>query len=147
MRLLVDRVKSNTVATLSAVYLDGAHQCDGLEPPFQLEKIAGKTRIPAGVYRVGVRKVGGFHAKYAERFPAFHRGMLEILNVPNFTAVLIHCGNTYLDTKACLLTGQAAKGKLELAQSALTYERLYRAVIDAAEQGQLVIEYRDSDRA
>lgn len=147
MRLLVDRIKSNSHATLSAVYIDGKYLCDGLEDEYRAVKVPGETRIPAGVYRVGVRKVGGFHAKYATRFAAFHRGMLHVLNVPGFEYILIHCGNTERDTAGCLLVGQAVRGQLALAKSALTYERVYRAVIDAAERGDLEIEYRDSDRA
>lgn len=146
MHLLVDRIKSDATATLSAVYLDGRHQCDGLEDEYRAVKVAGETRIPAGTYRIGVRKVGGFHEKYTARFSAFHRGMLQVLNVPGFDGILIHCGNTEHDTAGCLLVGQAAKGKLELVLSSVTYEQLYKEVIGAAERGELTIEYRDSDR-
>lgn len=146
MKLLVDRVQSNSDATLSAIYIDGAYVCDGLEDEHRAKKVSMETRIPEGVYKVGVRKEGGFNAKYSERFKSFHKGMLHVQKVPNFEYILIHCGNTDDDTAGCLLVGQAAKGKLELVQSALTYESFYKKVISAALAGDLTIEYKDSDR-
>jgi Family of unknown function (DUF5675) len=57
-------------------------------------KIPGKTAISAGRFRLIV--------DWSERFQkyAFH-----ILNVPNFSGVRMHSGNTDKDTDGCLLTG------------------------------------------
>lgn len=146
MKILVDRIKSDNDATLSVIYIDGVFICDGLEDEYREKKVMHETRIPAGTYKVTLRKEGGFHARYQKRFSSFHRGMLWVRDVPNFEYILIHCGNTDDNTSGCLLVGQAARGKLELVQSALTYERFYKKVVDSAEAGTLTIEYKDSDR-
>ena len=63
-------------------------------------KIAGKTAIPAGTYLV--KKTMS---------PRFKKVLPEILNVPNYTGVRIHAGNTAADTEGCLLLGfNHAKG-------------------------------------
>ncbi|KKM64276.1 hypothetical protein LCGC14_1503000 [marine sediment metagenome] len=75
-----------------------------IEDPYQSEKKRGNTRIPAGIYDLGIRKVGGFHTRYKRRYPEMHKGMIEIMDVPNFKYVLVHSGNTHHDTAGCLLT-------------------------------------------
>jgi hypothetical protein len=59
-------------------------------------KIQNETAIPAGRYRVIVDWSIRF-SKYA-----FH-----LLDVPNYTGIRIHSGNTDQDTDGCLLAGQA----------------------------------------
>lgn len=148
MRILVNRFISDRDATLSAVSIDGVGECFGLEDEYRAHKIPAETRIPAVVYHVGVRTWGGTHIRYAKRFPALHRGMLEVMNVLNFTDILIHIGNTDDDTAGCLLVGQPPadlSGPLILKSSALAYGRLYSKVIGAALAGTLTIEYKDND--
>jgi hypothetical protein len=58
-------------------------------------KIPEETAIPAGRYRVIVDWSNRFR-KYS-----FH-----ILDVPNFSGIRIHSGNTAEDTEGCLLVGQ-----------------------------------------
>ena len=149
MRVTIDRFKSDADATLSKVNVDGQFICFGLEDEFRAEKIVNETRIPAGRYKVGVRKEGGFHQRYSEKFAEFHRGMLHILDVPGFEYILVHVGNTAEDTAGCLLVGMNASvddGELRVTSSTLAYQKLYPLVIDAAENGELEIEYIDNDR-
>lgn len=149
MIITVDRIKSDSDATLSKVDVDGQFVCFGLEDEYREEKVAKETRIPAGRYRVGVRTEGGFHKKYSARFPDMHRGMLHVLDVPNFQFILIHIGNTDEDTAGCLLVGlhaAADDGELRVTSSKLAYMQLYPMVIGAAERGALEIVYVDSDR-
>ncbi len=148
MIIIVDRFHSDDDATLSLVKVDGRFVCFGLEDEYRADKMAGETRIPAGVYRVGLRTTGGFHARYSERFP-WHAGMLHVLDVPGFEFILIHIGNTDEDTAGCLLVGFGASGErsdLRVVTSRRAYEDLYRRVVGAAADGTLEIEYRDSDR-
>ena len=149
MIITVDRFKSDSDATISKVSVDGRFVCFGLEDEYRDEKVASETRIPAGRYKVDVRREGGFHARYTARFPNFHRGMLHVTDVPGFTFILIHIGNTDEDTAGCLLVGLNAAiddGELRVTSSKLAYQKLYPMVIDAAERGELEIEYLDSDR-
>lgn len=150
MIITVDRIKSDSDATLSKVDVDGQFVCFGLEDEYREEKVASETRIPAGRYKVGLRTEGGFHTRYTKKFPGMHRGMLHVLNVPNFKFILIHIGNTDEDTAGCLLVGLNAAvddGELRVTSSRLAYQKIYPIVVDAAERGELEIDYIDSDRA
>lgn len=81
--------------TIGKLYIDGAYFCDTLEDTVRTgEKIAGKTAIPAGTYKVKMTWS-----------PRFKRYLPEILNVPNFSGVRIHAGNSALDTDGCVLLG------------------------------------------
>lgn len=149
MHILVDRIHSDFDATLSTVYIDGKFACFGLEDEYRKAKVAAETRIPAGTYNIGVRATGGFHGRYTARFPEFHKGMLQVLDVPGFDYILIHIGNTEHDTAGCLLIGLGAtiSGSVTLQTSTTAYRRFYNRVIAAALAGEVTIEYRDSDNA
>lgn len=147
--IVVDRFTSDNESTISLISVDGQFVCFGLEDEHRAKKLYGETRIPAGVYDVRARTWGGFHERYANRY-AWHKGMLEIRNVPGFTDILIHIGNTDKDTAGCLLVGvgcYAAESNMSLQASALAYEQLYRQVIDSALAGQLRMHIINNDAA
>jgi hypothetical protein len=148
MRILVNRITSDSEATLSTISIDDKFECFGLEDEYREEKVAGETRIPAGTYQVGVRAEGGFHNRYSAKYPDFHRGMLQVLDVPNFEYILIHVGNTDADTAGCLLVGDNATtaGRITIPSSGSAYKSIYPKLIDAAEAGELSITYVDNDR-
>lgn len=148
MNITVTRAAAGRNTTLSEIAVDGAFVCYGLEDKAQKLKIKGKTRIPAGEYCVKLRKEGGFHSRYKERF-ASHKGMLHIQNVTGFEYILIHCGNTHEDTEGCLLVGAKvifddACMDFELKESAVAYTKLYNKVVQAAEAGNLTINFIDN---
>ena len=147
MDIKVTRFVSDNDATLSLVSIDGEFQCFGLEDEFRLNKIHGETRIPAGKYKVGIRDVGGFHGRYLDRFPLFHKGMLQVLDVPGFDYILIHIGNTDEDTAGCLLVGAGCNsvGEMTISSSSVAYSALYKKVCISAREGNLSIEYVDND--
>ncbi|MCP4258133.1 MAG: hypothetical protein GY774_11650 [Planctomycetes bacterium] len=149
MKIDVDRFISDEDSTISKVMVDNQFVCFGLEDEFREEKIVDETRIPAGTYQVSLRTEGGFHQRYTNRFPEFHRGMLHIRNVPNFEFILIHCGNTDEDTSGCLLVGTQANtdhGNMSVISSTIAYRKFYPLVVDAAESGDLSITFTDNDR-
>lgn len=149
MRITVERFVSDDDTTVSLIFLDGAFCCFGLEDEHREEKIARETRIPAGTYAIKLRTAGGMNARYGRRFPDFHRGMLWLQDVPNFTWIYIHVGNTDDHTAGCLLVGEGAMcsptADMSVQASVRAYERLYREVVDAAEAGELDIEIIDRD--
>lgn len=146
MKILVNRSFQSENTTISSILVDGEHQCFGLENPANYPKIAGKTRIPDGTYRVGLRTVGGKHKRYAELYPNWHRGMLHIRDVPNFQYVLIHIGNYHRDTDGCLLVGETianhAAFEYIIGNSRVAYEKLYARVVAAANNDTLIIEFK-----
>ena len=147
MNIKVVRIKSNNDATLSVVYIDNSFQCFGIEDEHREEKLANETRIPAGTYKIGVRTVGGFNNRYTTKFPDFHQGMLQVLDVPNFEYILIHIGNTDDDTSGCLVVGENAHTSITIKNSSSTnaYKKLYKKVIKQALIGEVNITYVDDD--
>jgi len=151
MRLVLERFSSGPESTLGLLFLDGAFQCFCCEDESRKVKVPGKTRIPPGEYHIAVRTEGGFHARYSQRFPDFHKGMLHVLDVPGFEWVLIHVGNTHEDTAGCLLVGAGAQAYLEggghILSSVPGYKALYGKVFDAALARRLTIEIVERDTA
>lgn len=148
MHIRVDRVLSDADSTASEVFVDGVKVCYGLEDEPRDIKVSGETRIPAGKYKIGLRRIGGFHERYLRRYPGMHEGMLHILDVPGFEYILIHCGNNDADTAGCLLVGTdvvTTHGGMRLINSSNAYRKLYALVIDSALADTLTIEFVDKD--
>lgn len=149
MEIQVKRFTSDADTTISQIFVDGQFVCFGLEDEFRVKKVENETRIPAQKYGVGVRTAGKHHLQYMKRFQEFHKGMLHILNVPNFEYILIHCGNTHADTSGCLLVGMGAvtdPENMSISNSVTAYKKLYTMVIDSALAGTLSIVLIDDDQ-
>lgn len=96
MELTLNRIFLGSSATIGELYVDGEHIADTLEDRVRPEgeKIYGKTAIPEGTYEMVL--------SYS---PRFKKILPEILNVPNFTGIRIHCGNSSADSSGCILVG------------------------------------------
>lgn len=125
--------------------------CYTLEDEQRALKVKGETRIPAGTYKIELRKEGGFHGRYDKKYPGIHRGMLHITDVPGFEYILIHTGNTDEHTAGCLIVGDSQENNLILrdgfvGKSVNAYKRIYPAIAKAIDQGEEVeIKYIDYD--
>ena len=147
MKLQVVRTQFGTDATNGLLFIDGIFECYTLEDQYQAVKVMHETCIPEGTYDIEFRKTGGFHAKYSERYKNAHYGMLHIQDVPNFTYILIHTGNTDEHTSGCLIVGETQQD-LEVSKdgfigsSTLAYKKMYAKVAGQLLQGKKVtIEY------
>lgn len=96
MKLVLNRIFLNDKATIGELYVDNAYLCDTLEDKVRPAntKVYGETAIPDGTYEVKLT--------YSPRFKQI---LPEILNVPNFTGIRIHKGNSSKDTEGCVLVG------------------------------------------
>lgn len=113
MKLTLKRNFKGADYTIGKLYIDGHYFCDTLEDTVRPanKKIAGKTAIPAGNYKV-----------IKSYSPRFKKILPEILNVPNFTGVRIHAGNTAKDTDGCILLGlNKTKGAVLDSQATMAY--------------------------
>lgn len=154
MELKVLRLGDNGDTTLGAFYINGILKCGTIEDEERATKVMSETRIPNGIYTVGLRKAGGFHKKYAERYGSMHKGMLCIHNAPDwkvvndgmvFQYILIHTGNTDEHTAGCLLLNDIIDfGKDTGSASGTAYKKYYPEIAAAIEAGETVtIEYID----
>ena len=147
MKLTVVRTQFGTDATNGLLFINGVFECYTLEDQYQAVKVMHETCIPEGTYDIQFRKTGGFHAKYSERYKNAHYGMLHIQDVPNFTYILIHTGNTDEHTSGCLIVGETQQD-LEISKdgfigsSTTAYKKMYAKVAAQLLQGKKVtIEY------
>lgn len=75
--------------------------------------------------------------------------MIELADVPGFTGILIHPGNTDDDTAGCLLpnySGTCTSNGIFGGQSVPAYFDLYTKLIGAVEAGEASIAIVDEDR-
>lgn len=143
MNLKLIRSKQGKESTLSEIYLDGQFVGYGLEDAIRETKIKGSTAIPAGKYRLGLNIYGAMNASYKRKFPKLHRGMIEILDIPNFSYVYIHIGNHIGDTSGCVLVGNKmalVNGDYEIYQSKKAYVALYEKLVEMIVSGEVFIE-------
>lgn len=83
------------------LFLNNVYFCDTLEDiPREIDehgkgKIYGKTAIPKGEYKVVLSKS-----------PKFGITLPRLQNVPHFSGILMHYGNTVEDTEGCILCGE-----------------------------------------
>lgn len=96
MELKLNRIFLSSSATIGELWANNTHLCDTLEDRVRPEgeKVYGKTAIPEGTYEMVL--------SYS---PRFKKILPEILNVPNFTGIRIHCGNSSADSSGCILVG------------------------------------------
>ena len=125
------------------LFIDGIFECYTLEDQYQAVKVMHETCIPEGEYDIKFRKTGGFHAKYTERYKNAHYGMLHIQDVPNFTYILIHTGNSDEHTSGCLIVGETQQD-LDISKdgfigsSTIAYKKMYSKVASQLLQGKKV---------
>ena len=155
MKLEVLRFSSQTDSTSGLLFevtdIKRHFLCYTPEDERRALKVRGETRVPAGTYKIELRNEGGFHQKYTKKYPGIHRGMLHIVDVPNFEYILIHTGNTDEHTAGCLIVGDAQENNLLLpdgfvGKSVNAYKRIYPSIAKAISQGEEVtITYIDYD--
>jgi len=124
--------------------------CFTLEDEARDEKVMGETRIPAGTYKIKLRKEGGYHNRYVTKFGSMHKGMIHVQDVPGFTYILWHTGNTDEHTNGCLLFGDTSQQNISkegfIGASTDAYKRVYPSIAEALERdGEGEVTYIDYD--
>lgn len=123
--------------------------CYTLEDEQREVKVSGETRIPAGTYELNLRKAGRLHGKYKDRY-SFHKGMIWLRAVPNFTFIYLHTGINDDHTAGCILVGDLARsnfvtpGDDNLGFSRQAYRRIYPEIVDKILGPGASLEVRDS---
>lgn len=131
MNIRVIRTKLATSFTAGQLFIDDVYFCDTLEDrdrdlhnkqPLDVivkNKIKGQTAIPTGHYAIDIT--------YSQRFA---RLLPLICDVPGFSGVRIHPGNTAEDTEGCILVGKY-NNKGVVLKSRETFNALYERIKQA----------------
>lgn len=134
MEMELKRRDSENGSTVGELFVDGSFFCYTLEDQVRevdgeavsTWKVKGETAIPRGSYEVRLTMS-----------PRFKKIMPQLLNVPGFTGVRIHSGNTASDTEGCILVGMSA-GSSTIQRSREAYEALYTEIQAAIDSGEKV---------
>ncbi|MCI0408879.1 MAG: DUF5675 family protein [Acidobacteria bacterium] len=139
MHLRLQRRFTIKDTTLGELYVDDLPVCDTLEDPIREVlgkpvsewKIAGKTAIPAGTYRL-----------YLANSPKFGPDTISLEEVPGFSLIRIHAGNDDADTEGCILVGTAVLDPTgdggNLSNSRVALKSLKEMVVPVLQAGEVV---------
>ena len=114
LHFLLDRKWRKETYTIGRLYVNGEFLCNTIEDvdrklnqnmsatEIQKIKVMAETAIPTGTYAMRVTMS-----------PKFKRELVEIVNVPAFSGIRIHRGNTAEDSAGCVIVGEnTSKGRL-----------------------------------
>lgn len=111
-----------------------------LEDERRVVKVPGETCIPVGRYQIELRTEGPKHEDYFTRFPDFHKGMLWIRHISDFTHSYYHIGNWEHQTEGCPLVGLLPQiypdGEFGVARSKDAYVPFYQKILSAMGAGE-----------
>lgn len=129
MNIKLQRESLTELSTAGTLYVNDAKECFTLEDkmrqvegrPVQEWKVKAETAIPIGTYKVIIApspKRGG-------------RLMPLLLNVPGFTGIQIHSGNTNEDTEGCILLGVWRENADTIRGSKLAFDKFFVKLLAA----------------
>ena len=128
MNLLLERFYSGLTCTLGKLFVDETYLCFTLEDLVREEKIMHETAIPAGEYVIKL--------EWSNRFK---HHMPRLKDVPGFEGILIHSGNTNVDTSGCILVGMDIGPEQEsILRSRVAYDALMSKLNPAFQSGETV---------
>lgn len=149
MEIKVERKWKKNTYTISNLSINGEFFCNtiedkdrGLKQTDSLEtikkiKVYAETAIPAGRYEITIEIVSQKYKSVKWYNDLCGGRMPRLLNVPGFEGVLIHPGNTALDSAGCLIVGKnSIKGGVT--QSRDYFKRLYKKMEAAANNGEKI---------
>jgi len=108
--VILERAWRRETYTVGKVIIDGQRFCESMEDKdrgltqdmseeeIKRIKVYGETAIPTGTYTVKMT--------YSQKYK---RNMPEVLDVPGFSGIRIHSGNTAKDSLGCILLGRNTK--------------------------------------
>jgi hypothetical protein len=128
MELKLERFYDSGKMTLGILTIDNKFECFALEDTFRAVKVAGETRIPSGVYNVGFfEQVTPKTTAYRSKYPWF-KWHIWLKDVPNYTNVYMHVGNSDKDSEGCILVGNTADKAGSIGNSGAAYETFYNKI-------------------
>ena len=149
MELKIDRKYKKGTYTIGNLYINGEWFCNtcedkdrGLTSTMPVEmikgkKIYGETAIPAGRYVVRMDIVSPKYNAVKWYRDSFGGRMPRLENVKGFEGILIHPGNSALDSYGCILVGvNRQKGKV--LDSRATFLKLWKLLESARKRKETI---------
>jgi hypothetical protein len=130
MKLILTRTIKTPLYT-EGIIMDshGTFICHSLEDTERdlsyTPKVEHPTAIPRGTYRITL-----------SHSPKFRRMLPLLENVPMFTGIRIHSGNTPADTSGCILVGEKA-GEGIIKNSRMTEDKIVKLLTDSSRKKEL----------
>ena len=124
MKLSLVRKIFTAESTIGELAVDGTFECVTLEDPVRDRKVPDVTAIPGGAYDLVITQS-----------PKFGRLMPRLENVKGFEGILIHWGNTAVDTRGCILVGRTSS-KNFIGSSKVTFNALFANLQEASGRGE-----------
>ena len=149
MKLELERTWPKATYTIGRLYVDGVLFCNTLEdrdrglkqsdnPDYiKTRKVYGETAIPKGTYTVSMNVTSPKYAAVTWYHQLCLGKMPRLRDVPGFDGILIHPGNTALDTLGCILVGKNTKVG-QLTESKATFKALYKEMKKASDKGEAI---------
>jgi len=145
MRLQLKRIYTCKDYTIGHLYINNEYICDTIEDTDRMldnsmtveqilkVKVQNKTAIPTGTYNILMDVVSPKYSK-KQYYMDICKGKVPRLDgIKGFAGVLIHVGNTAVDTAGCLLVGKnLVKGKVLYSKQC--FEKLYPILKSAADR-------------
>ena len=147
MKLRLERRWPKSTYTIGVLFIDGIRFCETLEDKdrglkqtdsksyISSHKVYGETAIPKGEYSIVLNVLSPKYAVsswYKQKTEGY---MPRLLAVPGFDGILIHPGNTAVDTLGCILVGRNTQvGRLT--QSKDIFAALYKKMKAAWDKGE-----------
>jgi hypothetical protein len=135
MKILIKRIHFDPEYTIGEITVDGQVKSFTLEDavrevpgqPVATWKIPGKTAIPAGEYEVRITT----SARFGRPLPL-------LVEVPGFSGIRIHPGNTSADTEGCILVGTTWGGGDWITNSRVAFNAIYPLLLGAWSRGERI---------
>ncbi|PZN93959.1 MAG: hypothetical protein DCF30_21060 [Hyphomicrobiales bacterium] len=127
MQITLKRTVLTQASTVGKLSIDGRFVCYTIEDRVRPQKIDANTAIPAGTYDVIINES-----------PRFKRKMPRLMDVPDFTGILIHWGNKAGDTEGCILVGNTVSRNF-IGNSRATFNKIFKRIDDALAGGPVTI--------
>ena len=149
MKLELERKWPKATYTIGRLYVDGVLFCNTLEDRdrglkqsdnldyIKTRKVYGETAIPKGTYTVSMNVTSPKYAAVTWYHQLCLGKMPRLRDVPGFDGILIHPGNTALDTLGCILVGKNTKVG-QLTESKATFKALYKEMKKASYRGEVI---------
>lgn len=149
MELTLDRKYKKDAYTIGNLYVNSQWFCNTCEDKdrglkqampladIQANKVYGETAIPTGRYIVRMDIVSPKYNNYDWYRKNCQGRMPRLESVKGFSGILIHPGNTALDSYGCILVG-LNKQKGKVIESKATFLKLWKLLNAAYKRGETI---------